>query len=599
MQKILVTGACGFIWRNLVKALLDKGFTVVSLDNFYRWDINDLIGTLGDNLIYDHKFIQGDILDKELIDSIVAECDTVIHLAWVSQVLTSLKSPNDTFNYNVIWTKNIVTSCIKHNVKLIFSSSREVYWKSNQIKITEDSNLKAENPYWSSKIIDEEIITSAGNSFGLDYLIFRLSNVYWYYDKWRIIPILINNAIKWELITLFWGDKVIDFVHIDDVVSAFIKWVNKEYLWKHILNIWSWIPVVLKDLAKMVIFETKSKSKVNITENRIGEVDYFCSNIDKAYNILDWKPEVLLKDWIEDLVSRLTTIQSNKNLGKPTIGFIWQGWIWKNYADEFEERGYKVVRYGLEEEYVNNKDGILNCSIVFIAVPTPTTIKWFDISIVKSCLELINPWSSVVIKSTLIPGTTEILQNEFPNLYIFHSPEFLREITAKYDVKYPSRNIIWLPHHTKDFVSRANQILHILPKSKYNKILDSRSAEFIKYISNCFLANKILFFNAVYDLIQEMELNYDNIIEWVTADPRIGESHTKILFPSGHNQDLVGRWAGWHCFIKDYQAFLDLYMEHMGNNIWYQMLSSMKDYNLSLLRSTNKDIDILNQIYEN
>jgi len=69
-------------------------------------------------------------------------------------------------------------------------------------------------------------------------------------------------------------------------------------------------------------------------------------------------------------------------------------------------------------------------------------------------------------------------------------------------------------------VSRANQILHILPKSKYNKILDSKSAEFIKYISNCFLANKVLFFNVV---------------------PRIGQSHTKILFPSGHNQDLVGR----------------------------------------------------------
>jgi hypothetical protein len=60
---------------------LDKGLTVVSLDNFYRWDINDLIGALGDNIIYDHKFIQGDILDKELIDSIIAECDNVIHLA--------------------------------------------------------------------------------------------------------------------------------------------------------------------------------------------------------------------------------------------------------------------------------------------------------------------------------------------------------------------------------------------------------------------------------------------------------------------------------------------------------------------------------------
>lgn len=64
MQKILVTGACGFIWRNLVKSLLNKGFTVVSLDNFYRWDITDLMETLRDSTINNHKFIQGDILDK-------------------------------------------------------------------------------------------------------------------------------------------------------------------------------------------------------------------------------------------------------------------------------------------------------------------------------------------------------------------------------------------------------------------------------------------------------------------------------------------------------------------------------------------------------
>ena len=57
---------------------------------------------------------------------------------------------------------------------------------------------------------------------------------------------------------------------------------------------------------------------------------------------------------------------------RPTIGFIGQGWIGKNYADDFEERGFEVVRYGLEPEFAENKDRIKDCDIVFVAVPTPT-----------------------------------------------------------------------------------------------------------------------------------------------------------------------------------------------------------------------------------
>ena len=65
------------------------------------------------------------------------------------------------------------------------------------------------------------------------------------------------------------------------------------------------------------------------------------------------------------------------------IGFIGQGWIGMNYANDFEARGYEVVRYGLQPEYVNNKEAIKDCEIVFIAVPTPTTSSGFDITIVE------------------------------------------------------------------------------------------------------------------------------------------------------------------------------------------------------------------------
>jgi UDP-N-acetyl-D-mannosaminuronate dehydrogenase len=92
-----------------------------------------------------------------------------------------------------------------------------------------------------------------------------------------------------------------------------------------------------------------------------------------------------------------------KKNGKPTIGFIGQGYIGKNYADDYEERGYKVTRYSLEPAYVHNKDAIRDCDIVFVAVWTPTTPKGFDVSVVESVLPLVKKGGIVVLKSTVIP----------------------------------------------------------------------------------------------------------------------------------------------------------------------------------------------------
>ena len=94
------------------------------------------------------------------------------------------------------------------------------------------------------------------------------------------------------------------------------------------------------------------------------------------------------------------------------IGFIGQGWIGKNYADDFEKRGYNVVRFALEEPYIQNKDKIKDCDIVFIAVPTPSTPTGFDSSILKKAVKNIGKGKIAVIKSTLLPGITEEIQQE-------------------------------------------------------------------------------------------------------------------------------------------------------------------------------------------
>ena len=282
------------------------------------------------------------------------------------------------------------------------------------------------------------------------------------------------------------------------------------------------------------------------------------------------------------------------------IGFIGQGWIGKHYADDFENRLYDVVRYSLEEPYIHNKEAIKECGIVFIAVPTPTTPAGFSYAPVQSALRALTAGTTAVIKSTLAPGSTVRLQEEFPDLYVLHSPEFLREAMAAYDAAHPDRNIIGIPRDTAEYRAKAEDVLHILPDAPYKKIMPSREAEIVKYAGNCFLMSKVLFMNVLYDLVSAMGDSWENIRDAMIHDPRIGESHTQPVHASGHHENKETktlRGAGGHCFIKDFEAFRQLLKTHVDNDAIHTLLKDMAQFNINLLKDSNKDIDLLQQVY--
>jgi UDPglucose 6-dehydrogenase len=272
------------------------------------------------------------------------------------------------------------------------------------------------------------------------------------------------------------------------------------------------------------------------------------------------------------------------------IGFVGQGWIGRHYADEFESRMYSVVRYSLEEPYIQNKDLIQECEVVFIAVPTPTTEVGFDESIVREALMLVGDKKTAVIKSTLLPGITEKLQAEFPDIYVLHSPEFLVEATAAHDAAKPKRNLVGIPIDTPEYREKAVAILRILPEAPYKKIMHSRDAEMVKYAGNCFLFSKVLFMNILYDLAESTGCDWKSLHEALINDPRIGESHTEPVHSSG-------RGAGGHCFIKDFEAFRRLYVSEVEDGQGAMVLTAMAKKNVALLVDSNKDIDLLAGVY--
>ena len=280
------------------------------------------------------------------------------------------------------------------------------------------------------------------------------------------------------------------------------------------------------------------------------------------------------------------------------VGFIGQGFIGKNYADDFASRGYDVVRYALEKPYIKNKSKIKTCDIVFIAVPTPTTPDGFHYEAVADVLDVVKEGAIVVIKSTLLPGTTEILQKKFPKLVVMHSPEFLREKTASYDAAHPERNIIGIPIDDDVHHEAARAVLSILPQAQYELVTDAKTAELIKYGGNCFLYTKVVFMNVLYDLAQEIGADFDAVAQAMSADERIGKSHMHPVHASGHSSAAIGHGAGGHCFIKDFAAFEKLYKEKVTDDVSGQaVLDALQKKNNELLRSSGKDLDLLEGVF--
>jgi nucleotide sugar dehydrogenase len=282
------------------------------------------------------------------------------------------------------------------------------------------------------------------------------------------------------------------------------------------------------------------------------------------------------------------------------IGFIGQGWIGKNYASDFEARGFNIVRYSLEEPFVRNKAAISDCDIVFIAVPTPTTPDGFSYAAVEDALGLLREGTTAVIKSTLSPGSTVALQEKFPVLFVLHSPEFLREAHAAYDASHPDRNLIGIPKQTDEYRKRAEEVLKVLPGAPFCQVLTSEEAELVKYAGNCFLMTKVLFMNVLYDLTEKSGQSWESVREALIHDPRIGESHTRPIHVSGHVEDKetqVYRGAGGHCFIKDFEAFRQYYKSLLGDGEALNMLTAQARYNNKLLADSGKDIDLLRGVY--
>ena len=275
---------------------------------------------------------------------------------------------------------------------------------------------------------------------------------------------------------------------------------------------------------------------------------------------------------------------------QPVIGFIGQGFVGKNMADDFETRGFTTVRYALEEPYRGNKERIAECAVVFIAVPTPTTPAGHDTSIIVHALPLVGQGKTAVIKSTVLPGSTESFQAAFPDRIILFCPEFLSEATAAHDAQNPFMNIIGTAENTLRAHEAAERVMEVLPRAAHTQITTARAAELIKYAHNTSGYVQIVYVNALYTLAEKLGIAWEEIQKAMEADPFIPNRYCKPLHKSG-------RGAGGHCFVKDFAAFRDLFVREANDSYGAALLRALEEMNLHLLKQSGKDKEIIDGVY--
>lgn len=212
---------------------------------------------------------------------------------------------------------------------------------------------------------------------------------------------------------------------------------------------------------------------------------------------------------------------------------------------------------------------VSTCPTIFVCVPTPMKQDGCcDVSIVESVIKniydeakLLTMSPVVIIKSTVVPGTTQKLNDKYsPTIQCVFNPEFLREATYIEDFKNQDRIIIGGPRPASSKVREMYQ--HAYPDVPTVKTC-STTAEMVKYITNCFLAVKVSFANEIKQIADKLGVDFDKIVEYATKDPRLGTSHWSVPGPmqadDGSGRLLKG--FGGSCFIKDLNALMCLAKE--------------------------------------
>lgn len=322
MQKILVTGADGFIGSHLTEMLLEEGYQVRALalyNSFNNWGW--LEGINHPQL----EVVTGDVRDSDLCDRITVGVDVVFHLAALIAIPYSYIVPESYIETNVKGTLNICRASKKNGVeKVLITSTSEVYGTAQYVPIDEEHPKQPQSPYSATKISADAIALSFYNSFGLPVIIVRPFNTFGPRQSARaVIPAIITQIISGKKeISLGDTRPTRDFVYVKDTCRGFLKLADCEAAIGQEVNIATRTEVSIRETFKVISEITNSKAIIkentDILRPEKSEVFRLCGDNTKLKSLTGFVPVFALEEGLNETIKWFSNIE-NMNKYKVSI----------------------------------------------------------------------------------------------------------------------------------------------------------------------------------------------------------------------------------------------------------------------------------------
>lgn len=316
-MNVFITGGAGFIGSHLCDSLVAQGMQVTILDNLSsgsKKNISDLVNKI--------RIFEGDIRDQDLVESLVKDCDLVLHMAAALGVDNILENPIDSISTNFYGSEIVINSAVKFTKRLIIASTSEIYGKNTKQPLSELDDRVIGTPqklrwtYSDAKALEEAAAHYYFLTKNLPVTTVRFFNTVGPRQTGKygmVIPRFVKSALNGDPIEVFGdGKQTRVFCHVKDTVNAINTIILEPKTIGEIFNIGGVGEISIIDLAQLIIRKTNSKSEIFFTkyEDAYGigfeDMKRRVPNISKIENFTGWKPLLNLPTIIDDVVSYLS-----------------------------------------------------------------------------------------------------------------------------------------------------------------------------------------------------------------------------------------------------------------------------------------------------
>lgn len=315
-MKVFITGGAGFIGSHLCDSFVARGEDVAILDNLSTGSKNNIAHLEGKI-----KVSQGDIRDQNLVESLVEDCDVIIHMAAALGVNNILENPIEAISTNFFGSEVILNSAVKYDKKIIIASTSEIYGKNPKQPLTEQDDRVVGTPqklrwtYSDAKALEEAIAYSLFLTKNLNVITVRLFNTVGPRQTGKygmVLPRFVEAALADKPIYVYGdGTQSRVFCHVYDAVNALQTLAYSQDCFGEVFNIGGNEVISILELAQKVAEMSKSKSEIMFVnyQDAYGpeyeDMQKRIPDINKIKNRINWKPVKTLENTIQDVIESI------------------------------------------------------------------------------------------------------------------------------------------------------------------------------------------------------------------------------------------------------------------------------------------------------